>query len=177
MSDIEYECALSGTPSPAGPESDSDGLGDLPVGWTRVSISRRRYNPEWVALQQIKQSMLQSALSQLPPEMREFQQYVLSLQIQAQFHAMEQDTPQFVSDVDEVLFLSGSEDIADEVNELRELLGLDAIQPPQEEVGLFGRPDDDEPEEGEGLVGDTDDDDEEDDESDDFDEDDDDDDE
>ena len=129
----EYECAVSGTTTPAAYYNDSDAQGDLPVGWTRVTITRRQYNPKWVMIQQTKQSMIESLIQQIGPEMPEFQQYALSLQVEAQFHGLESETPMYLPDVEETVHLSGSDDILESVNEMRELIGLEALLPAEQE--------------------------------------------
>lgn len=129
----EYECAMTGLTQDGGIEDSSDSLGDLPVGWTRVQMTRRAYNPRWVMLQQVKQAMVDGALAQVPAEAQEMQRIVVTLQVDGQFHSMEQDTPMFLPDVDDVVYLSDSGEILDSINELRELLGLEALESDNED--------------------------------------------
>lgn len=123
----EYECAMTGLTREGGAEEEFDGLGDLPVGWTRVRITRRAYNPRWVMIQQVKEAMVANMLQQMPPEAQAAQRHILGVQVDAQFHALESDTPMFLPDIDEVVYLSGSGDIVDSVNEMREMLGLEPL--------------------------------------------------
>ena len=129
----EYECAVAGTTVPPAPYNDSDGQGDLPVGWTRITITRRQYNPKWVMIQQTKQSMIEGLIQQLGPDLPDFQQYALSLQVEAQFHGLESETPMYLPDVEEVVHLSGSPEIMEEVNSMRELIGLEPLLEEEEE--------------------------------------------
>lgn len=131
----EYECSVAGTTTPAAQYNESDGQGDLPVGWTRITITRRQYNPKWVMIQQTKQSMIEGLIHQLGEDLPEFQQYALSLQVEAQFHGLESETPMYLPDVEEVVHLSGSDEILESVNEMRDLIGLEALLPlePEEE--------------------------------------------
>jgi hypothetical protein len=130
----EYECSVAGTTAPAAQYNESDGQGDLPVGWTRVTITRRQYNPKWVMIQQTKQSMIEGLIHQLGEDLPQFQQYALSLQVEAQFHGLESETPMYLPDVEEVVHLSGSDEILDSVNEMRELIGLEPLLPTEEEA-------------------------------------------
>lgn len=130
----EYECAMTGLTQDGGVEDSSDSLGDLPVGWTRVQMTRRAYNPRWVMLQQVKQAMVDNALAQVPAEAQEMQRIVVTLQVDGQYHSMEQDTPMFLPDVDDVVYLSDSGEILDSINELRELLGLEALEGDNEDA-------------------------------------------
>lgn len=135
MIEEEYECAVSGTTVPAAPYNESDGQGDLPVGWTRITLTRRQYNPKWVMIQQTKQGMIEGLIQQLGQDMPEFQQFALSLQVEAQFHGLESETPMYLPDVEEVVHLSGSDEILESVNGMRELIGLEPLLPvePEEE--------------------------------------------
>lgn len=123
----EYECAMTGLTREGGADDDSDSLGDLPVGWTRVQMTRRAYNPRWVMIQQVKEAMVANLLQQVPPEMQQVQSYVVSLQVDAQFHALESETPMYLPDIDDVVYLSNEGAIVESINELRDMLGLEAL--------------------------------------------------
>ena len=64
IEDEEYDCALSGTVGEPGLDEgdEGDGLGDLPLGWTEVTIRRRRVNPEWLTIQILKEQMVHGML-------------------------------------------------------------------------------------------------------------------
>jgi hypothetical protein len=130
MNEFEYECALTGQQSPAGISDDSDGMGDLPVGWTKITIQRRQYNPQWLLLQQVKEAMMAGILHQLPPEIRAQQAAAIELQVTATFYAMEQDTPMYEADVEDVVYLSDSGEIVEDINDLRQSIGLDPVEAP-----------------------------------------------
>lgn len=123
----EYECALTGTTEEAVESVSADGLDSLPVGWTKITIARRVYNPKWLMIQQVKEAMIEGLMAQMPPDVADIQRYSLVLQVEAQFHAMEKDTPVYVRDVDDVIFLSDSGDIVETINEVRSTLGLDSV--------------------------------------------------
>ena len=120
----EYECALTGLTQEGGLDDDSDSLGDLPAGWTRIQITRRAYNPRWVMIQQVKEAMVENMVQQVPPELREMQKVVIALQVDAQFYAMESETPTFLPDIDEVVYVSDEQVAVPAMNEVRESLGL-----------------------------------------------------
>jgi hypothetical protein len=125
---FEYECALTGRTEDGIQPDDSDGLGDLPLGWTRVQITRRQINPKWMLIQQVKQSVIEGILQQFPEELREVQRYAVMVQIEAQFHGLESSTPRYLPDVDDVVYISADGTILDTVNEIREMLNLPAIR-------------------------------------------------
>lgn len=124
---IEYECALTGLTAPGVEPTDVDGLDDLPVGWMRIRITRRKYNPKWVLIQQVKEAMIDGIVSQFPPEVQDMQRYAVLIQVEAQFHGLEKDTPMYVPDVDDVVYLSDSGEILESINDIRNSLGLDSI--------------------------------------------------
>ncbi len=124
---FEYECAMTGVVEPGGTEDNSDELGDLPVGWTKIRMTRRQYNPKWVLIQQVKEAMVDGLVAQFPPEVQEVQRYAVYIQVEAQFHSLEQATPVYLPDVDDTVYISDSGDIIDSVNEMREMLGLSAL--------------------------------------------------
>ena len=87
----EYVCSLSGVEAEAEDVVDDaqDSLGDLPVGWTKVTFQRRLMNPRWDEIQQAKDLLVQAALEQIPEEARENAAPVVEIQIDAQFAALE----------------------------------------------------------------------------------------
>lgn len=131
MSDkYEYECALSGLVAPGDMPFEADGLDDLPPRWTELKFSRRVVNPEWVLIQQVKQAMVAGVVRQFPDNVREAQAVAVRVQVDAQFYAMEQDIPVYLTEV-ETTYLSPaemSEDVAEALNQVRDTLGLDPIE-------------------------------------------------
>ena len=124
----EYECALTGVVEPGGYENDSDGLGDLPVGWTKIEITRRQLNPRWMLIQQVKEAMVEGLVQQFPEDIRDVQRYAVSVQVEAQFHGLEQDTPMYLPDIQDVVYISDNEDIVDVINGFRDTLGLELLE-------------------------------------------------
>lgn len=126
----EYECALSGLVTEGSYHSDSDGLDDLPQGWTEVKFTKRGFNPKWVLIQQVKQAMIEGLVSQLPEEARGPQKIAVRLQVDAQFHTMEKDTPIYATEV-ETVYLAPSElsaEVSQAYNDARLMLGLDPVE-------------------------------------------------
>ena len=129
MSTEDYECVFSGISAQAGDFDESDGLGDMPVGWTKVSITRRQYNPKYVMIQQTKTTMIESLIQQLGGEdMPDYQKYAISLQVEAQFVGLEDQTPVFLPDIEEEVFISDTTEVLESFNELREGLGLETLE-------------------------------------------------
>jgi hypothetical protein len=130
MQQFDYECALSGLTQEGLEEingiAEDDDLGDLPVGWSRVVIQRRVHNPKWLMIQQVKEVAIRGLLAQMPPEAQQQQGWMISLQVEAQFHELEKDTPQFIT-IEDVAFLSNNEEVLEPYNEIREMFGLQTI--------------------------------------------------
>lgn len=128
----EYECALTGTVA-KGEEPTPDELGNLPDGWIRITIERRVLNSAWLNIQGAKQLLLERALSQLPKLSETalaIQQSIIALSVNAQFHALEKDTPRYLTEK-ETVFVSPPEqddDVWQSLNTIRTTLGLDALE-------------------------------------------------
>lgn len=136
MKDVrfEYECAMSGIVEPGGPKDDSDGLDDLPVGWMQIRFTRRRYNPAWIQIQHVKEHMIETVVAQTPPEQQDLQREFLAVQVAAQFYELEKDTPVFLPDVDDVVYVSYNEDVVESLNEVRAAVGLAPVEPLLDEL-------------------------------------------
>lgn len=129
-SNYEYECALSAIRAEGGAFFDSDGLEDLPAGWTEVKLSRRHFNPRWVAIQQVKRAMLERLTAQYPESAQtQGQRLAVQLQVDAQFHGLESSTPMYLTEVETVYLAppETAEEVAEAYNQARELLGLDPV--------------------------------------------------
>lgn len=130
MEEFEYECAVSGLtadgsiPDPV--SSKEDDLSDLPVGWTRIRISRRQLNPKWLLIQHTKERMLQSLVQQTGAK-TPVDQISLSLQVEAQMAPLEKTTPMYTEDVDDVVYLSDHESVLAVLDNLRGSFGLDPM--------------------------------------------------
>ena len=128
-----FECSLSGVRAEGEFHFDKDNLGDLPVGWLQVTIKRRSFNPQWIAIQQAKETavkvMLASIPSKVPAEVRAMQENMVRMQQEAQYYALEKDTPVYFT-TEEVIYIAdpvGSAELTGALNEARAALGLDPM--------------------------------------------------
>jgi hypothetical protein len=125
----DFECALSGEVG----EPDEDG--EMPLGWTMVTLQRKLPNPRWIEIQQGKAALVEATMSQMPPEVQEQMRWMVQLQIDAQFAELEGQTEPFEM-VSEIVYISSperDEQVMDAYNDLREKMGLDALGFPQAE--------------------------------------------
>lgn len=138
MSSPEYVCALSGAEAEEDALVEStDEAGSLPVGWTKVTFQRRVVNPRWFDIQNAKEALVEVTLSQIPEEAREQMRPLVTIQIDAQFAALEGNVDAFLLEEETVFVSSPQEDeaVATEFMELRERFGLsnDAFNPSSDE--------------------------------------------
>ena len=123
----EYVCTISGVEAD---EEDlvegSDDLGDMPVGWTKITVQRRLYNPRWLEVRQAKEALVEVTLAQLPEEARDQMRPLVSIQVDAQFAALEASIEEFVLDEEEIFVAPPESDkaLAAEYFEIRDRLGL-----------------------------------------------------
>ena len=124
----EYECALSGTLADKR-ELIADEEDDMPVGWSRITIERRTVNPEWWEVQNVKATLIEASLMQVPEAQRPQMLPLVAMQVAAQFIALEDKLGQYVTTT-EVLYIAPTESdaqLAAEYNDLRGRLGLAEI--------------------------------------------------
>jgi len=124
----EYVCALSGVEADEADlvASTDDEAGDLPVGWSRITIQRRVVNPRWIEVQQGKAAVIEVTLLQMPEEAREQMRPLVTIQIDAQFSGLEGNVDAFLLEEETVYVSPPEEDaaVATEFLELRERFGL-----------------------------------------------------
>ena len=120
----QYVCALSGIRA-----KDSEIIdGDYPDGWIEINLTRRYVNAKWEAIQYVKGSLLQQYLMSIPDEQREEQAMALSIQVEAQYATLEEQTPMWSED-EVTLHIANPDDnpaLFAEYNKLRKMLGLKA---------------------------------------------------
>jgi hypothetical protein len=125
----QYTCAISGLIAEGTPIDNQSDDGDLPIGWTKITMVRRSYNGEWLLIQQVKERMVAGILSQMPDEtMRAQEELAIRVQINAQFAAYEQNIPRYERDVEDVVYVSDAGDVMESLNEVRAMLGLEKIE-------------------------------------------------
>jgi hypothetical protein len=146
---FEYECALSGVTEEGGMSFADDGLGDCPPGWVQVTMKRRLINPKYMAIQQTKENLVALSMQQIPDnvpdEVKQVQRTMMEIQVEAQFHAVEAETPPFLT-YEEKVFIAPPEtnsDLLEAFNEVREGIGLEAL-----DGALFTADEDDDDDEG-----------------------------
>ena len=150
----EYVCALSGVEADEADlvTADDDG-GDLPLGWSRITIQRRVANPRWNEVQQGKAAVVELTLMQIPEEAREQMRPLIAIQVDAQFAALEDATEEYLLD-EEVVFVAPPESdkaLAKEYLEIRDRFGLPneafTEQPEEGDEGEEGEEESDEEQE------------------------------
>lgn len=120
-------CALSGlVPLEAELVGGDDDHSDIPIGWIRVVLTRREPNPKGEAIIAMKAALVEQALTQIPAKQRADAQFAVELQIEAQFAALEANTPPFLI-YEELAYIAPAirdVQIAAEIVKLRATLGL-----------------------------------------------------
>ena len=101
-----------------------DELGELPIGWSKITIQTRKENPEWNMVQAVKGAMVQQLETQIDDSLGEDEKNVakisIKLQVEAQFCSLEDRMSQFLVD-ERVAFIadpSSSKDIEELYNKL-----------------------------------------------------------
>jgi hypothetical protein len=110
MSVEDYFCAVSGVVPTADVivEDEGDDLGDLPLGWLKVTVSRRVLNPKWQLIQKVKQAAVHQLLQQVEEEHREDVQDAVAIQVEAQYAAYEEKVGKYIVD-EQVSFITDPE--------------------------------------------------------------------
>ena len=123
--EITYICAVTGTTDVAGEKGPLD---TVPNEWVRVTIARQVISPKWVAIQQLKDAITANVLNQIPVAAdREAQSVAIRLQVEAQYAALEAQTPKYILE-EEVAYLAPLEvdpSIQAALNTVRGALGFE----------------------------------------------------
>jgi hypothetical protein len=123
-----FECAVTGMSADGG---ESGPLGNVPLGWTEITIARQVVNPKWVAIQQLKEVMVANVLNQIQrAEDRSAQIIAINLQVDAQFAALEASTPKILKLEEKVYLADLAEDeaLVEAFDTVREALGLPLVR-------------------------------------------------
>ena len=142
MSVEDYFCAVSGVVPTADVivEDEGDDLGDLPLGWLKVTVSRRVLNPKWELIQQVKQAAVHQLLQRVEEEHREDVQDAVAIQVEAQYAAYEEKVGKYIVD-EQVSFITDPELSAPVTKAIHPIFELFEF-----ELDAFGIDIDDEPE-------------------------------
>lgn len=104
MDDTEYVCTLTGRSAREKDlildAPDDDDLEALPIGWLKVTVERRGVNARWVEVTQRKmrvRAQLAAQLAEVPEEARAEAVADAEMAVDAQFFAIEQGTPKYVT--------------------------------------------------------------------------------
>ena len=131
MTDLNeiFTCALSGVEAAEDevlPDDYADELGLMPAGWTRITVERRLPNPEYTEVQQVMAGMVETTLQQVAEGDRPQARRPITLQVAAQFAALNADLDLFVT-MREVIYVAPPEwdpVLAREFFDIRQRLGL-----------------------------------------------------
>jgi hypothetical protein len=128
----EIECAVSGIIADAVAEFKDDGLAHLPPGWTQITFKRRTLNPKYMAIQTLKEAVVDNMLKAASAQGgdAEMQELAISLQVEASFAALEAKTPLYLTSVETVNIAPPDTDdgIKSVVDFLRENLSLTSLE-------------------------------------------------
>jgi hypothetical protein len=135
VAEEEFVCALSGIGAQEDElveddGEDADDLGELPVGWIKITVQRRAINPEWLEMQQARTAMgemLKAQTAQVPEEHRGALLATLAWQNRATFAALEKSIPKYVTFDDEAYVKdpTANEEIATAWRAIADQLDLD----------------------------------------------------
>lgn len=136
--DNDYICALTGLAAANDTlvdDADDDDLGDMPEGWTRVTLERRVRNPEYLLLIGVIEGGIQQALAQIPAEHQEAARPSMEIAVRAQFAAMLQMIPAYLVETEEVYLAPEDLDssVVAAMTEFRKMLSLPLDEKPEPE--------------------------------------------
>jgi hypothetical protein len=133
----EIECAVSGIIAEPVTEFKDDGLGHLPPGWTQIVFKRRTLNQKYVAIQSLKEAMVENMLTAARAQGgdSEMQELAIGLQVEASFAALEAKTPLYITTTETVHIAPTRTDegIRSVVDFLRDNLSLLSLEEADEE--------------------------------------------
>lgn len=101
---------------------DEDDLGDLPVGWTRITVQTRIPNPGWQEIVGVEEAMIAQVIQGLPKAQRKQAVVGVRVQVAAQLAALKAQTAPYVIETEVAHIAPGDEGVA-ALNQLRMLLG------------------------------------------------------
>lgn len=91
-----FVCGISGVTAPG----DEDG--EPPAGWAMLVITVRTLNPEWQAMDQVRQSVIEQQLAAVAEDKREAARPTVEMLVRANFAALEASLPRHLVDEREV---------------------------------------------------------------------------
>lgn len=118
-------CAISGIPAP-------ETMTEIPTGWIKVTIERQYVNPKYMAIQVVKQGLIQQTLEDMPPEEREKHLMMVQIQVDAQYALLEDRTEPFFTHTEEV-YISNPEENEGVLEVWSEVVDALGLEPDEEE--------------------------------------------
>lgn len=106
---------------------DDDALGEMPLEWRRISVQKRRINPEWIEWQEALEAQVAMQLSIIPPEVpqeeREAAERTFRKAAEATFYPRMKDIPKYETITDDTV-IDGEPKTVEFWEEIKNNLGL-----------------------------------------------------
>ena len=114
MASTDVFCAVTGAlpddaDLPADHPWEEDELGDLPVGWTRVTLQTRTPNPAWQEIVGVEEAMIAQVVQGLPKAQRKQAVVGVRVQVAAQLAAMKAATAPYIIETEVAHIAPGDE--------------------------------------------------------------------
>lgn len=128
MPSTDVFCAATGalpddTDFPSDHPSEDEELGDLPVGWTRITVQTRTPNPTWQEIAAVEEAMIAQVVQGIPKAQRKPALVGIRVQVAAQLAALRAQTPPYLIET-EVAHVGPTEEAAKVLQTLKVTLGL-----------------------------------------------------
>lgn len=116
MASTDVFCAVTGAlPDDADLPTDhpleDDELGDLPVGWTRITVQTRTPNPAWQEIVAVEEAMVGQVIQGLPKNQRKGAVVGVRVQVAAQLAALKAATAPYIIETEVAHIAPGDEEI------------------------------------------------------------------
>lgn len=128
MASTDVFCAVTGAlpddaDLPADHPLEDEELGDLPVGWTRITLQTRTPNPAWQEIVAVEEAMVAQVIQGLPKAQRKQAVVGVRVQVAAQLAALKAATAPYIIET-EVAHIAPGEDADKALAALKTTLGL-----------------------------------------------------
>lgn len=128
MASTDVFCAATGAlpddaDLPADHPLEEDELGDLPVGWTRITLQTRTPNPAWQEIVGVEEAMIAQVVQGLPKAQRKGAVVGVRVQVAAQLAALKAATAPYLIET-EVAHIAPGEEGDKALAALKATLGL-----------------------------------------------------
>jgi hypothetical protein len=114
MASTDVFCAVTGAlpddaDLPAEHPLEEDELGDLPVGWTRITLQTRTPNPAWQEIVSVEEAMVGQVIQGLPKAQRKGAVVGVRVQVAAQLAALKAATAPYLIETEVAHIAPGDE--------------------------------------------------------------------